>query len=150
MRRPNGFSLVELLIVVVIIGIIVSVGLPRFRATQLQSDVRSARTAVIQAYLQARAAAVGSGRTTRLRSNGTSVWITGSPRLMPAAGSTMDTVGQITNLFQRYGVAGSASPGTTVTIDPRGFNTSGTVQFRVTKSGRTDSVVVSGFGQVIK
>ena len=148
--RSNGFSLVEMMVALVVAGLIVLIGWPRFRETLVKSDVRSARGTVLAAYARARAAAIQSGRSITLQFSGTSAWVTGTPRLTPRAGSTSDTVGAVEDLSRRYGVTVSAAPVSALTIDPRGFTSAALTTVYVSRAGFTDSVVISGFGRVLK
>ena len=148
MTKTRGFSLIEMLLTLVVVGLISLIGWPRLHRTIQKSDVRSARTTVAAVFVQARAAAIQGSRTVTLQFSSTNVWATGTPRLTPAVGSTADTVGQVQNLYQRYGVAVSASPGPSLTIDPRGFTSTTSTTVMVSKAGHTDSLVVSGFGRL--
>lgn len=145
-----GFSLVEMLIVIVVVGLVTLSGWPRLRDAKIRSDVRSARGQVIGLYARARASAVETGRQTTLRFSGTSAWITATPRLAALAGSTADTVGDVSNLFTTYGVGVAAAPSTTITVDPRGVGTSSATTIRLTRAGIVDSIRFSAYGKVQK
>lgn len=148
--RRRGFSLIEMLIVIVVVGLVTLSGWPRLRDAKIRSDVRSARGQVIGLYAKARASAVETGRQTTLRFSGTSAWITATPRLTALAGSTVDTLGGVSNLFTTYGVGVAAAPSTTVTVDPRGIGTSATTTIRLTRAGIVDSIQISAYGKVQK
>src|SRR5207249_9066797 len=59
--RRLGFTTIELLIVIVLIGVIVTIGFPRIRRTLDKTNVRSARVYLSTAVATARAAAVQRG-----------------------------------------------------------------------------------------
>jgi prepilin-type N-terminal cleavage/methylation domain-containing protein len=73
--RRQGFSLIEMLIVIVVVGLVTLSGWPRLRDAKIRSDVRSARGQVIGLYAKARASAVETARPTTLQFSGTSAWI---------------------------------------------------------------------------
>jgi prepilin-type N-terminal cleavage/methylation domain-containing protein len=148
--RRQGFSLIEMLIVIVVVGLVTLSGWPRLRDAKIRSDVRSARGQVIGLYAKARASAVETARPTTLQFSGTSAWITASPRLTALAGSTVDTIGGVSNLFTTYGVGVAAAPFTVVTVDPRGVGNSGATTIRLTRAGIVDSIRFSAFGKVQK
>jgi prepilin-type N-terminal cleavage/methylation domain-containing protein len=149
--RRNGFSLVEMLIVVAILGILVAIGFPRMRAGMVNNNVRAARTTVINMIAAARSAAAQTNRSTWVMIQGGRALVLARPRLDGLTGSTnADTIGPIQNLTQLYGVT------VTATVDSFRFNptltTLGAVstKFTISRDGRVDTVVVDGLGRVLK
>jgi prepilin-type N-terminal cleavage/methylation domain-containing protein len=147
-RRPGsaGFSLVEMLIVVSMIGLMALVAWPKVAVVFNQSQLRSARLAVLNKFNQARMIARQSSRHTYLMRADSIFWIERQPRLVPHNTDLRDTVGTYLNVMQ-YGVTVTGI--NTLTIDPRGLaRTAGT--FILTRQGLTDSVAISGWGNVIR
>jgi prepilin-type N-terminal cleavage/methylation domain-containing protein len=61
-----GFSLIEILMVIVLMGIMAGIGFPRMRDALVKSDVKSARAEAMLLYARGRASAQESGRTVTL------------------------------------------------------------------------------------
>lgn len=149
----RGFTLVEMLVVLGAVGVLFVIGFPKVRTAMMKANVRSARSAVITLYNQARNRAVREGRSMTLNFSSTNAWVTGSPR-RAAGGSTCgcDTVGTIQNLGSIYGVTVTATPAT-FQIDPRGLGTqpsgAGTA-ILLARAGYQDSVYIYGYGRISK
>jgi prepilin-type N-terminal cleavage/methylation domain-containing protein len=151
--RRVGFTLIEMLIVVVIFGLLVLMAYPRASRGLVKSNVRSARTTLANLFPKARAAAMQRGRSASVDFNGNNVVVTASPRTVVGPG-TVDTLGGVQNLSSLYGVTVSISPSVaSVAYDARGFAGglgASPVTIWVTRSGNQDSVVLDGLGRVRK
>jgi prepilin-type N-terminal cleavage/methylation domain-containing protein len=150
--RRVGFTLIEIMIVVVIFGIMVIVAYPKASSALVKNDVRSARTTLANTFSKARAVAMQGSRTGRVEFNGNNVLVTASPRVVAVAGSDRDTVGGVQNLNSVYHVTLSSSVAS-IAYDPRGFVTSGLSQplkFYLTRSGKRDSLTLDYLGRVTK
>jgi prepilin-type N-terminal cleavage/methylation domain-containing protein len=148
--RRRGFSLIELLIVVVIIGIMLSIGFPKLRAGMINNNVRAARTALINMIAGARNAGSQSNRSTWVKVSGSRVFVLARPRLVTLAGSDADTIGPVQNMDGLYGVS------ITPALDSFRFNPTLTSlgivgkSFILSRSGFADTVSVDGLGRVLK
>jgi prepilin-type N-terminal cleavage/methylation domain-containing protein len=148
--RRRGFSLVEMLIVVVMIGIMLSIGFPKLRTGMINNNVRAARTALINVIAAARNASSQTNRSTWVKIEGNRAVVMARPPFSTAGGRTADTIGPVQDLGQLYGV----------TITPDGdsvrFNSTLTSlgvfgkTFTITRSGRVETVAVDGQGRVLK
>ena len=150
MQPKNGFTLVETMIVVVLIGAVALIGWPKVASGLATNNLRSSRILLANTFAQARVFAMQTGRTTTVSFNGSNVVITAAPRTMPGAG-TVDSIGGVQQLDGLYGVALTA-PVASMVYDPRGFTSTGGVlqNFVLTKSSKKDSVMVDGLGRVRK
>lgn len=147
MAPRAGFTLVETLILLVIVGVVTAIGMPRLRESLIRNEVRSARTALVALHARARAAAVARGQTTTITFNGNRVVIT-APRVSNPA--LLDTV-RLENLDNRYGVAITLNPTaqTTYAFDPRGVGSGTPVEVKLSRLGLRDSVTFAAFGRVV-
>src|SRR3989454_8535829 len=91
----SGFTTIEMIIVVLIIGVIAAIGFPKIRGTLDKTNVRSARVYLSTQLVTARATAVQRGCYAVVHfTSGASgaIWVTACPRRMPGA-RTVDTIG---------------------------------------------------------
>jgi prepilin-type N-terminal cleavage/methylation domain-containing protein len=140
-----GFSLVEMLMVVGMIGMLSLFGFPKVMRVFDQSQVRSARLAVLNKFNSARIHARQSSRRTFLIRTGNVIWIERTPRVTTLAGSTRDTVGGFVHLREAYKVVASGTLDT-VPVDPRGLTQGGPWRLNFARGTSTDSLIISGFG----
>jgi prepilin-type N-terminal cleavage/methylation domain-containing protein len=146
-KRKNGFTLVEMMIVVALIGVITLIGWPKVSGSLAKTNLRSSRTTLANMFAKARAFSMQSNRRTWINFNGSNVVITASPRTLAGTG-TVDSIGAVQKLSELYGVTLTA-PVTSVAYDPRGFGSLGTAQkFMVARNSKQDSVTVDGLGRV--
>jgi len=146
----GGFTYLEALIVFVFMGLMVLIAFPRLERGLVAANVRNARTLSIGLYARARSTALETGRVATLDFTSNVALITATPRLVPIAGSTLDTLGGPENLQALYGVTVTGNPSATLTVDPRGLASSNATTIYFTRMGKTDSMYVSGFGRVVK
>lgn len=152
-QRPGarGFSLIEMLIVVVLIGALMAFGIPFFRGANVKSDVRGAIDAISALHGIAKQTSVQRSRVSRLvidKTNGTMVVVANK-----VTGTGVDTVGNVQSLNSRFGVTLTTSPSTrdTLSFTPRGIGTEASATSIIaTKSGYADTVTISSAGRLIR
>ena len=152
MSRRVGFTLIEIMIVVVIFGIMVLVAYPKVGSALVKNNLRSARTTLANTFSKARAVAMQGSRTARVEVVNNNVFVTASPRLDGTANGNRDTVGGVQNLNTVYGVTLSPSAAS-IAYDPRGFaaGLSATpLKLYLTRSGKRDSLALDYLGRVTK
>jgi prepilin-type N-terminal cleavage/methylation domain-containing protein len=151
-RRTNGFTLIETMLVVTILGTVALIGFPRMRDGMIRSNVRGARTTLINLLSKARTAATQTNRVTLFKVQGNNAFVLARPRLVAAGISTVDTLGAVERLGEIYGVTVTAAIDS-VRFDPRGmgtgFGVAGTT-FSVSRNGKTETITVDGLGRVTK
>lgn len=146
MAPRKGFTLIEVMIVIVVAGLLFLIGLPRLRDAVLRNNVYQARAAVSSLYARARAVSVEQGRMSYLARNGNRVTVL--VRIAPAGAAWADTIGVVEDLNARFGVTVTASDDT-IRLDPRGFGLNGTAEtITVTRGAIADTVFISAFGRI--
>jgi prepilin-type N-terminal cleavage/methylation domain-containing protein len=149
-RFSKGFTVIEMLLVIMIIGILTLIGLPRMSAGVSSASVRGARTTLVNQLARSRIAATQTSRVAVLKIDANNAVILMRPRLLPGAGDA-DTLGAVARLGDTYGVTVTAAIDS-VRFDPRGmasgFGTGTT--FLLARSGFTETVRVDGLGRVTK
>lgn len=151
MERRDGFTLVETLIVVVLLGLIVLVAYPKMSSAMLRNDVRSARTAMVNLVAKARAGATQGNRATWIKFEGNSAYVIARPRRLPTPGSNADTLGAVENLAEAYGVALAADVDS-IQFDPRGIGTGfgSAATIMVSHGSYSDAITIDALGRVSK
>jgi prepilin-type N-terminal cleavage/methylation domain-containing protein len=150
----RGFTTIEMVIVVVLIGIIAMIGFPKIRTALDKTNVRSARVSVTTFAALARAVATARGchSVIHFASGATGrAWVTACPRYAPGAG-TVDTVAMIDDVNARFSVAMTYTRDS-VQYDPRGLsmdNLPTVVRFAGNVASNTDSLVINTLGKVVR
>jgi len=148
--KRSGFTTIEMVIVVVLIGLIAAIGFPKIRQALDKTNVRSARAAVSTLAVTARAAAIQRGCPAVVHfvaTNGT-VWVTTN------CVAKVDTVSGVQQLGTRFNVTMTASRDS-LRFDPRGLSldnlgtTSTVITFTGAVASNTDSTVINPLGKVV-
>ena len=140
----RGFSLIELLIVIVLIGAISSFAIPMIRRGMEARRVSGARIAITTMNAKARALAVQRSRQVRFVVTGNEIRLLS---LHPVTGAV--TVVEQRNLNTVYGVS-VASTRDTLYYDPRGIGlqNSSTTMVVARPGGFADTVVITSLGGI--
>lgn len=145
MRNRTGYSVLELLVVFVIIGVLALMAYPSVRRGLRGNSIRGARTTVVTLYAQARATAVQGNRRTALRFSGNTAFVTAE-----RGGGVSDTLGGV-DLHAQFGV-NVATSDSVLWLDARGLGMgagTSTTTIALTRESEADTVEISGFGRVI-
>jgi len=148
----RGFTIIEMLIVLVLFGLIAALAFPRLRDAFEKSNVRGARVAAGTIAAKARAAAVARGCRSALHFgalDGGTVWVTVC-KVDTTAG--VDTLGGVEHLASRFNVEFKYSRDS-VTYAPSGVsfdNVLTTLWLRSRSGSVRDSVMINQVGKVVR
>lgn len=148
MRNRDGFTLIEILIVITIIGIALGVAYNSVRSSSVKGGVRSAMDAVMTLHAVAKQSAIQRGRSTMLVVNSTTgkVWVVSRE----VSGSGYDTVGNVEDLAGRFGVT-LRSTRDTFTFTPRGLgNDASGATIIIAKQDFADTITVAATGRIVR
>ena len=145
-RRDGGFTLIEMLVVIMVIGALMAVALPYLRTGTNKSAARGAADAIAALHAVARAAAIQRGRTANL------VIPSGTNKALVVASkvtsSGVDTLGRVVDLAGQFGVT-VTSTSDSIGFSPRGIGrNSSSVRIIISKSGFSDTLTVSPGGRL--
>jgi prepilin-type N-terminal cleavage/methylation domain-containing protein len=144
MQQRRGFTLIEMLIVITIVGVLLAVVVPRYGAISGAMSVHSAKQELGSMLAQGRATAIQTDQTVLVVRAGNVVSLIG-------VSGTGSTIISQQDLKSQFGVDVSASRDT-VTYDSRGMVTgnSATLKFVVNNSTTRDSVCLMALGKVTR
>ena len=143
----KGFSTIEMIIVVILIGIIASIGFPRLRRGLEKQRIRNTKALLATMVATARATAIQRGCVATLNFAVDSVWVTACGVNPPAASVQVGTKKLVGDEFS----VTLNSSGGSVVYDPRGISTVfQATTVRIIGPHYRDSVIINEVGRVSK
>lgn len=141
----KGFSAVEVMIVMVLVGVIAAIGFPRLRQGLEKQQVRSSKALIATMVATARGTAIQRGCAATLNITGDSVWVTACGVNPPAPSVTVGTKKLVGSM---YNVQLSSS-GPSIVYDPRGITrVFQPTTIHVISPHYRDSVMINELGKV--
>jgi prepilin-type N-terminal cleavage/methylation domain-containing protein len=142
-NRAAGFSVIELVSALAVMGIMTSIAYPRLHAVSTAASVRAAKLAAVAYIERTRAAAVENGREARFVRVGDALQITVD------SNGTQVTVAAPRDIYAEHQVH-LVTTRDTIAFDPRGFavGLSSVVVIRLNREDVSDSVCVTRLGKI--
>lgn len=140
----GGFTITDILVVLLILGVLVLISVPRMAGPADRAAVRSTKQQLGTMFAVARSSSVATGARTQVRLSSDSIWITRS-----ASGGASVLVHEPVHFRSSLHVV-LTTPEDSVVFDPRGFasNLSGSRTFRLQRNAARDSLCISRLGMV--
>src|SRR3989442_6235670 len=143
--RNRGFTCIEILMLMIIMGVMAAFGIPRLRNSLEKQNVRSAKALLATLVATARGVAVSRGCPATLNLTVDSAWVTACGVSPPAASVQVGTKKLIGDDFS-VKLAPSVS---TLIYDPRRLGTAATAITVLVKANTvTDSLIINQVGKV--
>jgi prepilin-type N-terminal cleavage/methylation domain-containing protein len=146
-RSRAGYSLIEMMVVLVIAGIAMSISLPKFAAMRDRMSVRSAKQQFASYLATARSAAIRQGQSGQFHANANNIWSN-----VNQANGTNINVSRAVSLKTARGVTvtlgGSPPSQDSIVFDSRGMGSTGARTYLFTRNGIKDSICVSRLGLI--
>lgn len=139
--RRKGFTLIEIITVLVIMGIVMMMALPKYGNMNNRNQMRSAKDGLAARISAARAAAVASGKPSTFAIIGDTM------RVTLTSNGVATKKGADINLYRQFGVS-MTSGNATVVFDGRGMANQTALKFKFTRGPISDSLCVSKLGLI--
>ncbi len=138
-KGQRGFSLMELMIVIIVIGILAAIGVPAFSSWKQQQAVNNATASLLAHLKQARNLAVAENRSVKITFSSTAY--TFDADTTGSCGPCKDNVIS----YSQFSDSLSISPMTTRTFSSRGTANPGTMT--LSASGNSEAITVNIIGR---
>jgi len=149
LRSRRGFSLIETMVVLVIMGIAMAISLPKFAGMRDRMAVRSAKQQLTSYLATARAAAIRQSQSGHFHANSNTIWSS-----VNQPDGSVANVSKAVSLMTARGVAvtlgGSAPSQDSIVFDSRGIGATAAHKYMFTRNGFKDSVCVSRLGLIAR
>lgn len=145
-RARPGFSIIELLVVLIVSGFVMAIGVPRFAAMRDRMALRSAKQQMAAYLVTARAAAIRRSSTAVFSVQNSTI----SARVRLVDGS-QSSLGGTVPLLSARGVTvspGGTSTPDTIAYDSRGMALTAARTYVLTRNSKKDSICVSRLGLI--
>jgi prepilin-type N-terminal cleavage/methylation domain-containing protein len=139
--RRKGFTLIEIIMVLVIMGIVMMMALPKYGTMNDRNQMRSAKDGLAARISAARAVAVASGKPSTFAIVGDSMTVS------LLSNGVSSTKGAVVNLYRQFGVH-MTSGNANVVFDGRGMANQTALKLKFTRGSISDSLCVSKLGLI--
>ena len=147
----RGFTLAEVLMVVVVMGTVFAISVPKVTELKARTTLRASRETLTAAFATARAVAMQKGKRSTLTLSGNTIGV----EVVNGLTATLTSVVRPQSLSSTFGttLAAIGNTPTTITFDARGLVTpvSATIsKYQISLGSYADTVCVSGAGVVLR
>ena len=141
-KQRAGLTLVEIMTVMVIMGIVMMMTLPKYGNMNDRNKMRSAKDGVTSRLSAARASAVATGRPSTFTFTGTTITVTrtNTAGVEVAVGNSLD-------LYNQFGVKKSSGD-LTIKFDGRGMTNMNAAKLIIERGLITDSLCINKLGLI--
>lgn len=145
-RQCRGFSLIEMVVAITVMGILTAIALPRLQESVIRQSVRGAKLTVASDVARARGTAAGRGCPAVMHlvdGVDARVWVT----TCAVTGGGVDTVGVVDAISSRFDVAVKATADSVVFAPTGLVMSAGWFTAHFARRGEVDSLCVSPVGR---
>jgi type IV fimbrial biogenesis protein FimT len=89
-KNQNGFTLIELMVALVVLGVLVSIAVPNFRAFMVNTQIRTTAESIRNGLQVARAEAIKRNEVVRFTLSSDTSWIVGCPTVTVNCPATIE------------------------------------------------------------
>jgi type II secretion system protein H len=142
-KEQRGFTLIEMMIVLVIIGVLAAIAMPAYSTWKQQQAVNNAASSLLAHLKQARSLAVAENRSVSVAFGSTDYTFDADTTISPASPCgpcRKNVIG-----YSQFSANLSISPTTTRTFTSRGTANSGTMT--LSASGNSEAITVNIIGR---
>jgi len=143
--RRTGYTLTEMMVVLIMIGVVTALSIPRLHGASSSAGLRSARQQTASYLAQAHSLAIQRGKEAWFNRSGDVITVT-----VDSSG-TQVIYGRAHDLSKEHGVTIPTTSHDIIKFDSRGYaiGAGTTEKVVLTRDGMRDSVCVSKLGKVI-
>ncbi len=144
-QNRKGVTLTELMVVIVVMGIMLGIGVPRFHTMAERSGVDAARDQVLSAINLARRTAVRRGATATFNASANQIWVT-----VDSSGTQVDVLRKI-ELLTNYKVAlATTGNAAAIAYNTRGLASNADGTIALTRGSKSASICITKLGAALR